>query len=146
MKLDYYALSFWVNMGNYAVTLSIGIYVWWDKRQAKLADRFAAIETRFVAHEKRFTEIEQWFGTMRPRVNGLEAELEKARRLCKAHHDQTARIDKRQGQLPTREELEKLTQQMGDLAQNLSRMDGRLSGVGRAVDLMNQHLLRVGDT
>ncbi|PLX49131.1 MAG: hypothetical protein C0613_08390 [Desulfobulbaceae bacterium] len=45
--------------------------------------------------------------------------------------------------LPSRPELHDLGSKIARLTENLGRLDGRLSGVNRAVDLLNQHHLRV---
>jgi len=46
---------------------------------------------------------------------------------------------------PTRPEISALTAQLQSLGQKLSHLDGRLTGVNRAVDLLNQHHLNKGN-
>lgn len=45
--------------------------------------------------------------------------------------------------LPTREEVRTLGETISRLTEKLGHLDGRLSGINRAVDLLNQHHLRV---
>lgn len=45
--------------------------------------------------------------------------------------------------LPPRSELKDLSDKIGSLSEKLGHLDGRLSGINRAVDLLNQHHLRV---
>jgi len=137
MTIDYFAWRFWADMGNYVATVAIGLYVWWDKRKIKTAQRFQAVE--------------QWQARQAPRLDTLEQAMNAARSMCKEHHAQTESIDIRQQQLaadyrslPSRADLGKLSDQVGTIGENLGRMDGRLTGIGRAVDLMNQHLLKGG--
>jgi len=148
MTIDYFAWRFWADMGNYVATVAIGLYVWWDKRKIRTAQRFQAVE--------------QWQARQAPRLDSLEAAMKAARTmckehqaaaltLCKEHQEQTESLDLRQQELladyrslPSRADLNKLSDQVGTIGENLGRMDGRLTGIGRAVDLMNQHLLKGG--
>jgi hypothetical protein len=45
--------------------------------------------------------------------------------------------------MPPRSELQELSNKIGSLNEKLGYIDGRLSGINRAVDLLNQHHLRV---
>ncbi len=46
---------------------------------------------------------------------------------------------------PTRDEVKDLSDKLGGLGEKLSRIDGRLTGINRAVDLLNQHHLRTSE-
>jgi len=46
--------------------------------------------------------------------------------------------------LPDREEIREFSREVGKLNNALGELKGRLTGIGRAVDLMNQHLLNNG--
>jgi len=144
MTVDYTAWRFWMDVGIYAFNIALGLYVWWDKRKVKTAKRFQVLEQWQTAQEARLATVEQG-------LENAEKELQDTKESCKAHHARTDSIDKRSLQmaadydhLPTKEELEKLSEKIGALTEKLGRLEGRLSGVGRAVDLMNQHLLKVG--
>lgn len=45
------------------------------------------------------------------------------------------------GKLPDRTEMQELSREIGEMNKMLGKLEGRLSGIGRAVDLMNQHLI-----
>lgn len=138
MTVDYTAWRFWMDAGNYVATVAIGLYVWWDKRKVKTV--------------KRFLDLEKWKNEQGPRIESLTTGMAELKTQCAGHIQQTNQLDKKHLQieadfrsLPTREDLTKLSDQMNALSVNLGKANGRLSGIGRAVDLMNQHLLKVGE-
>jgi cbb3-type cytochrome oxidase subunit 3 len=47
--------------------------------------------------------------------------------------------------MPSRRDLDKLGAKIESLVEKLGTLDGRLSGINRAVDLLNQHHLKIGD-
>ena len=68
---------------------------------------------------------------------------ETAKKVDKAD-DRINDIDSDVGKLPERHELTDLSSQIVSLTEKLGKLDGRLAGINRAVDLLNQHHLRVG--
>lgn len=46
--------------------------------------------------------------------------------------------------LPDRTEIQDLSKEMSEMNKALGKLEGQLSGIGRAVDLMNQHLISKG--
>lgn len=46
--------------------------------------------------------------------------------------------------LPTRSEMRALTAEISNMNKSIGKLEGRLGGVGRAVDLVNQHLINTG--
>jgi len=135
MTVDYSVWRFWLDAGNYVATIAIGLYVWWDKRKIQTA--------------KRFRAIEQWQAERGTRLETVEKAVKTTDNLCNVRHAQIESLDKRHLQLaadyrslPTRADLGKISEQVNTIGENLGRMDGRLTGIGRAVDLMNQHLLK----
>ena len=46
--------------------------------------------------------------------------------------------------LPERSELQELSNKIGRLTEKLGKLDGRLTGINRAVDLLNQHHINSG--
>jgi len=61
---------------------------------------------------------------------------------CSKHHDRTARLEIDINQLPSKPEICNLTNKIDRLSEKLATVDGRLGGINRAVDLLNQHHLR----
>lgn len=134
--IDYTAVRFWMDVGQTAATVAIGVFVWWDKQRTKTSKRFAALES--------------WKGEHEPRVEALETAIEEMREQCSSHQGQTGQLDRGMiavqaelKHLPGKKEIDMLIRQIGDLNEKIGRMGGRLTGINRAVDLMNQHLLKV---
>ncbi|WP_028319335.1 hypothetical protein [Desulfobulbus elongatus] len=134
--LDYTALRFWMDVGQTVATVAIGIYVWWNKHRAKIV--------------KRFAELESWRQEHVPRVDAMETAVKEMQEKCSSHQNQTGQLDRGMiavqaelRHLPGKKEIDMLTRQIGDMNEKMGRMDGRLAGINRAVDLMNQHLLKV---
>jgi len=138
MTVDYTALRFWMDVGIYAFNIALGLYVWREKRKVKTA--------------QRFQDLEEWKAEQGPKITEMKANIAELKGQCRDHKDQTSKLGEKHlimqadfRNLPSREELNRLSEQMGSLSKNLGRMDGRLAGIGRAVDLMNQHLLKVSE-
>ena len=134
--IDYTAMRFWMDVGQTVATVAIGIYVWWDKHRTKIA--------------KRFAELESWEDEHEHRVDALETAIEGMQEQFSTHQNQMGQLDRGMiavqaelRHLPGKKEIDMLTRQIGDMNEKMGRMDGRLAGINRAVDLMNQHLLKV---
>lgn len=135
-ELDYTALRFWMDVFQLVATAAIGVYVWWDKHRTKVNERFAAIEEWQEQHE--------------PKITALTDAEDDRDASCNRHKERTSKleIDQREIQsdirhLPGKRDIDNLTGQISALNAKLGQLDGRLTGINRAVDLMNQHLLKV---
>ncbi len=131
MNVDYMEWRFWMDVGIYAFNVGLGLYVWWDKRKVKTV--------------KRFQDLETWKTEQGPRIENLATGMAELKSQCAGHLKQTNQLGADLSNMPTREDMTKLSDQMNTLSVALGRTSGRLSGIGRAVDLMNQHLLKVGE-
>jgi len=136
--MDYVAWRFWTDIGQTFATVAIGIYVWWDKRGIKTTQRFEALET--------------WKTEKTPVIEDLIEEKETRGAACARHQDRTSKleIDQRSLQidishLPNRQDQAELSKQIVGLTEKLATLDGRLIGINRAVDLLNQHHLRISE-
>lgn len=69
--------------------------------------------------------------------------LEVKQPTVKTAHD-LEDLRRRVERLPERTEIDALAKEMRDMNKTLGSLDGRLTGIGRAVDLMNQHLINSG--
>ncbi|MDR2551438.1 MAG: hypothetical protein LBD10_14705 [Desulfobulbus sp.] len=137
MSIDYTAWRFWIDMGQAAATLIVCIYVWWDRRQGKTMKRFADLEKRQAAQTSAVDEL----------VDDVEGLADG----CARHTARTDALDKQHlvmqselRHLPSKGDFDKLSDQIGSLTEKLGTLDGRLGGINRAVDLLNQHHLRIG--
>lgn len=135
MIQDYTAWRFWFDIAQLAGTLAIGIYVWWDRRKK--------------ANEGRIVALEQAVGGHSASLQIMNEAKAKRESSCEKHQQRTIDLESKQTELqsdirhlPSRQEISELSNRIGSLTENLGRLDGRLSGINRAVDLLNQHHLR----
>lgn len=138
MTLDYSAWRFWIDIGHTCLTLALGGYVWVDKRQVKTTERFSKLETWQTEHAPAIKTL-------------IEAEA-KREAGCEKHKERTEKLELDQKEmqidirhLPSRQDLADLSKQIGGLTEKLGTLDGRLTGINRAVDLLNQHHLRISE-
>ncbi len=121
---DYSALRFWFSVVQWLLTLAIGIYVLFDKRKK----RIAALETTVRDQGKSIAD--------------LEKESDKRDENCGNHKKRTSVLEIDIRDLPSRTELSDLAKMIGSLTEKLGTLDGRLTGINRAVDLLNEHHLK----
>lgn len=138
MTLDYSAWRFWTDIGHTCLTLGIGVYVWWEKRRAKTAERFRKLENWQLEHT--------------PTIEDLVKSKDTHKSGCERHKERTEQLEIGQKEmqsdirhLPSRQDLADLSKQIGGLTEKLGTLDGRLTGINRAVDLLNQHHLRISE-
>ena len=137
MKQDYYAWRIWLDAAQMVGTLAIGAYVWWTNRKKVIAKRFVGLE-------KDMSD--------RATTNALESMKKELVANCKDHWLRTAatelaitRIDEELKHVPGKADIDDLHSRITDVLSRVSTMDGRLQGIGRAVDLINTHLIDKGD-
>ncbi|MDA8413011.1 MAG: hypothetical protein M0023_04395 [Desulfobacteraceae bacterium] len=117
-------------------TVAVAIYVWWSNREKVTSQRFSALEKE-VAERLKKTDLD-------------EAKI--ARDLhCSDHKNETKALSKAYAdlhievtRLPDRREITNLDNTMKQLAEKLGNLDGRMSGMNRAVDLINEFLIDQG--
>lgn len=124
---NYPAWRFWFDVAQLLGTIAIAVYVWWDRRK------------------KRFTTLEQTVAAHDTYLKNLGTEKKERKKDCEAHKKRTTDLEKDVHHLPSRQELTELSGKIGSLTEKLGTLDGRLTGINRAVDLLNQHHLR-GDS
>ena len=148
---DYTAWRFWFDVVQVAGTAAIGLYLWWDRRSKARDKRLTDLEETVVTHHnsidnlKKSVEpidaIQKMVGDHDNSVESLEKDEEERKADCKEHHQRTKMLELGIRELPSRDELNTLSKNIGDLTEKLGKLDGRLTGINRAVDLLNQHHL-----
>ncbi len=134
--INYEAWKFWIGVAQLLGTILIGIYVWWSNRNQVNNKRFRTLE------ESVATKISQ---------EKAEAMIEQKLSDCHSHQKETRRINDeliqltgRVNGLPSRAELHGLNSNITELNSKIGKMDGRLEGINRVADLMNQFLINQG--
>lgn len=134
--INYTAWRFWFDVLQLLGTLAIGIYVWWTSREKITSQRFAALEKEVA---KRISPAD------------LDDARAKRDKQCAEHRQETTTLNKAYADLsrevshlPTRSEVKELSDSMRSLTEKIGNLNGRMSGVNRAVDLINQFLIEQG--
>ncbi len=94
-----------------------------------------------------WTDIGQWV------FNGLvavylwitrrhKATIGQIQRACSQIEEQEREIIRIKATLPSQGQFERLSAQMEHLSAEMNEMKGRLGGINRAVDLMNEYLIK----
>ena len=137
MTVDYVAWRFWIDIGQTAATVAIGVYVWWDKRQTQGG--------------QRINRLEAWQVDQGPKITALADVVAARSDRCIRHEERTNKLESEHQvmqanlqNLPDKDDLAELAKQIGRLTEKLATVDGRLTGINRAVDLLNQHHLGIG--
>lgn len=135
-KIDYTALWFWLNVGHLVITAAIGVYVWWANREKVTAGKFARLEKQ-VGERITRGELEEFKTEQKERLGRHRKEMvDMANRLIRIESDIC--------HLPGQQAIENLGNRITALHGSLSEFSGKLQGVHRAVDLINQFLIEKG--
>jgi uncharacterized protein HemX len=133
---DYSAARFWFDMVQLLGLAALGVYSWWRDREKVNSKRFKALEdeVKSLATQESLAELEA------KRATRCEAS---AKRMSEAERS-ISTLSTEITHLPSRAELNRMTEGMTQLSQKLGRMEGRLDGINRAADLMNEFLISQG--
>ena len=136
MTINYAAWWFWINVFQMIYATALGLYVWWTNRQKVTAARFLALE-RQVAE--------------RVTTQALDAADTKRDERCDKHRQRTSLVEKNVielqselDHLPTQQQFNELNRSILALNGELKNTVGRLEGINRAVDLINEFLINQG--
>lgn len=136
LTTNYPVWKFFLDLAQMLGTVGIAIYVWWTNREKVTSQRFAALEKE-VAERIKKSDLE-------------EADRDRET-LCNQHKQKTAELEKNYAalhievtRLPDRRELAKLDSSIKELTEKLGNLDGRISGLNRVADLMNEFLINQG--
>lgn len=122
--IDYTSAKFWFEVARTGVAVGAWVYVWWVNRKKAMEKRFSLIERTMRA------TIEKFENRIDSRCNGntsriTELETAKVSMVAQLEH------------MPKHSDIKELTSK-------ISELNGRLSGINRAVDLINQFLINQG--
>jgi hypothetical protein len=133
---DYSAARFWFDVVQVGGLVALGVYSWWRDREKITAKRFRALEddVRSRATQAALAEIEA------QRITRCEAHT---RRVTDAE-SAVSRVGAEIRQMPSREELRHLAGGMAELSEKLGKVEGRLDGINRMAELMNEFLINQG--
>lgn len=133
--VDYTAWRFWLDIGQILWGLAVCVYVYLATRRKAMEQRFAGVETSLTrqiaalrtdieaARKERANEIENRCGRQIERIAILE------------RNEQT--LEMKLNEMPSHRDIRQLSD-------NISQLNGRLEGINRAVDLINEFLINQG--
>jgi len=132
---EYAKYQFYFNIFQFALTCAIGFGAWWRTREKADA---AAIKDATAEMQKQLAAAR----AERDKACALHKEennrtITKLNELYSHMHDEVSHM-------PGRQELRELIRGMQNLTDRIGNLDGRMSGVNRAVDLINQFLIEQG--
>ena len=136
--INYTAWWFWINVAQTVFTAAIGIYVWWSKRDEVTAGRFSKLE-KAVSERITRKELDEHEVDNKDRLDRHRKEMvEMTNKLIKMETDIC--------HLPSQLDMRVLGDRISGLQKSLGEFSGRLQGVNRAVDLINEFLIQKGLT
>ena len=147
MKFDYTALMFWFNIFQFLFTAAVAWYVRRVAKQKTTETRFRKIEANITqfATAKDLDELQA------VTAQNLTAVQDKISAGCQAHQMRTSKVEATAAalrieleHLPTQQQFEALNGSITALNGELKNTQGRLEGINRAVDLINEFLINQG--
>ena len=134
--INYTAWWFWLNVAQIIATMGIGVYVWWVNREKVTAGKFLRLEKQ-VGERITRGELDEFRADNKDRLDRHRSEMiETQNRLIKIESDIY--------HLPDQQDLKNLADRIGSLDSSLHEFSGRLQGINRAVDLINEFLIKQG--
>lgn len=154
-------MQFLLNLSNYALTLVIGLYAWYTRRDRATHDRITSVEARLGARcdalaidlangdaaaraasatridavetalVRRIAEVEQG---NHARIDGHRARLDQLL-------DRTARVEERISALPSAAALATVEGDVHAVRESVEGMETQMRGLAAQLQLVNQHLL-----
>lgn len=133
---NYLAWKFWTDNLVLLVVIANALYTWWSSREKVTASRFAALEKE-VAERLRKSDLAKASAIRDRQCTDHKNKIEELSKAYSALHIEVTR-------LPDRREITNLGNSMEKLSEKIGNLEGRLSGVNRAVDLINEFLIEQG--
>lgn len=133
---DMESWRFALQVGQAVATAAVAVYVWWSNREKVTSQRFAALEKE-VAERLKKTDLSE-AKTRRDEQCSIH------RKATDHIHDLYETLHIKVNTLPDRREITNLDNSIKCLNEKLGNLDGRISGLNRVADLMNEFLINQG--
>jgi hypothetical protein len=133
---NYLAWKFWTDNLVLLVVIANALYTWWSNREKVTSSRFAALEKE-VSERLKKTDLAEANARRDKQCAEHKTKTEELHRTYSALHIEVTK-------LPDRREITNLDNSMKKLSEKIGNLEGRLSGVNRAVDLINEFLIEQG--
>ncbi len=133
--MNYEAWRFWMGVAQLVGTLAIGVYVWWSNREKITNKRFRALETD-VAKKTSAAAVQSLIEKHVPGCPNVSRTA--------AVDGKLTRLEAELRSMPGRTEIQHLNDNMSRLSNDMGKLQGKLGGINRAVDLINEFLINQG--
>lgn len=121
-------MQFFLNLSNFALTVAVGLYAFFTRRDRATHDRISAVETALY---KRIGDVEQ-AGVQRG--DGHRQRLDQLLERC-------ARVEERIGDLPRSAALAEVEGDVRAVREAVEGVETQMRGVAAQLQLIQQHLL-----
>lgn len=132
---NYTAWRFWVDMVVLAFVILNTAYTWWSNREKVNSKRFKTLEGD-VAQKVTSQDVKDLIAGHVPGCPNAARTSEVEKTLLQVKGEIR--------NMPTRPEIQGLNNNITALTSELGQVKGRLDGINRVADLMNQHLINQG--
>lgn len=122
------AQEFFLNLSNFSLTIAVGLYAFFTRRDRATHDRISAVETALV---RRIAEVEQ---AGHARIDGHRTRLDQLL-------ERTARVEERISALPSAAALATVEGDVHAVRKSVEGMETQMRGLAAQLQLVNQHLL-----
>lgn len=136
MPAQYTVVWFWLQVGQMIATVIVGIYVWWTNREKVTNSRFTNLE-KDVAQRPTWDDVKKRDKDRSERCNRHDVRIKNV-------ESDVLSIGADVKHLPSHKDFERLSDRIGALDHSLGEFAGRLTGLNRAVDLINEFLITQG--
>ncbi len=133
--MNYEAWRFWMGVAQLVGTLAIGVYVWWTNREKITNKRFRALE-KDVAKKTSEAAVQSLIEKHVPGCPNAAKAV--------AMDSKLTRLEAELRSMPGRTEIQHLNDNIAELSNDLGKLHGKLGGINRAVDLINEFLINQG--
>lgn len=134
--MNYQPWIFAFNVFQFLLSSALGIYVWWSNREKVTAARFQQLEKEVA---ERVSRADLKAASLQ-RDEQCAAHMREFKALEQANNALRLEV----GKLPDRKEVKELSDSMRVLTEKIGNLGGRMDGVNRAVDLINEFLIEQG--
>ncbi len=150
MAFNYQAAQFWFNVFQLLVTGLLALYVRKVSKHKATENRFKKLEDDVSGLPKK-ADLQVLEGKICENCNKHQARTEQIEGFARTVEKRTAQVELRATELkielshlPSQQQFNELNHSIATLNSELQNTQGRLSGINRAVDLMNEFLINQG--
>ena len=133
---NYQALDIALKFGNFALTIGVGLYVWFSNNNDKTSKEIKEY------NEKTSKEIKEIKTDFKSDFKSMEDDVDSR---MESHGKQLARMEEALKQAPNREEQRQIHLRINEVCDQVSTLSGKFNGAENTLKLIHEHLLKGGN-